>query len=52
MVTATLVSAGFEAYVVGGSVRDLVLGKEPKDYDVTTKSSPQVTTPTVPKVFS
>ena len=30
-VTNTLREAGFEAYLVGGCVRDLVLGKEPKD---------------------
>ncbi len=33
--------AGYEAYVVGGSVRDLVIGREPKDYDVTTNATPE-----------
>ena len=33
--------AGFEAYVVGGSVRDLVIGRDPKDYDLTTNATPQ-----------
>ena len=28
-----------ELYLVGGSVRDLLLGKEPKDYDLTTNAS-------------
>ena len=51
MVTATLVSAGFEAYVVGGSVRDLVLGKEPKDYDVTTNATPEEIITLFPKTF-
>jgi poly(A) polymerase/tRNA nucleotidyltransferase (CCA-adding enzyme) len=36
-----LQSAGFEAFVVGGSVRDLLLGKEPKDWDVTTNATPE-----------
>ncbi len=31
--------AGFEAYLVGGAVRDLLSGKEPKDYDVCTSAS-------------
>jgi len=35
-----LTKAGFEAYVVGGAVRDLLLGKEPKDYDVATNARP------------
>ncbi len=32
---------GFEAYAVGGCVRDLILGKKPKDWDVTTNASPE-----------
>ncbi|MGH9325974.1 MAG: CCA tRNA nucleotidyltransferase [Terriglobia bacterium] len=31
---------GFEAYLVGGCVRDLVMGREPKDYDVATDARP------------
>ncbi len=31
----------FEAYIVGGSVRDLLLGKVPKDYDVATDATPE-----------
>ncbi len=31
---------GFEAYFVGGCVRDLVMGREPKDYDVATDATP------------
>ena len=34
-------AAGFEAYVVGGAVRDLLLGIEPGDYDVTTNARPE-----------
>jgi tRNA nucleotidyltransferase (CCA-adding enzyme) len=32
---------GFEAYAVGGCVRDLVLGREPEDWDITTSAKPQ-----------
>lgn len=33
--------AGFEAYLVGGCVRDLLLGYEPKDFDVSTNATPE-----------
>ncbi len=36
----TLFYAGFEAYVVGGCVRDSVLGKQPDDWDITTNALP------------
>ncbi len=36
-----LQQAGFDGYLVGGCVRDLILGKEPKDFDVTTDASPE-----------
>ena len=36
----TLQSAGYEAYAVGGCVRDCMLGREPKDWDVTTSADP------------
>lgn len=36
----TLEAAGFEAYLVGGCVRDLLLGKTPKDWDFTTNAHP------------
>ncbi|AFJ48282.1 poly(A) polymerase [Shimwellia blattae DSM 4481 = NBRC 105725] len=32
--------SGYEAYLVGGGVRDLLLGKKPKDFDVTTNATP------------
>ena len=32
---------GFEAYTVGGCVRDLLLGREPKDWDITTNAKPE-----------
>jgi poly(A) polymerase len=34
-------SSGYEAYLVGGCVRDLLLGLEPKDFDVATNASPE-----------
>ena len=37
----TLVNAGFEAYVVGGCVRDSILGREPEDWDITTSAKPE-----------
>ena len=36
-----LVSQGFEAYIVGGAVRDLLLGHQPKDYDIATIATPE-----------
>ena len=36
----TLQEAGYEAYIVGGCVRDAVLGKEPDDWDITTSAKP------------
>jgi poly(A) polymerase/tRNA nucleotidyltransferase (CCA-adding enzyme) len=36
-----LEEAHFEAFVVGGSVRDLIQGKEPKDWDITTNALPE-----------
>jgi poly(A) polymerase len=40
-VVETLLKAGYEAYLVGGCVRDLVLGIEPKDFDVATNAHPE-----------
>ena len=40
-VTEGLEKAGFEAWIVGGCVRDLLLGRTPKDWDVTTNASPE-----------
>ena len=34
-------AAGYEAYVVGGAVRDMLLGIEPGDYDITTNAHPE-----------
>jgi tRNA nucleotidyltransferase (CCA-adding enzyme) len=37
----TFEKAGFEAWIVGGCVRDLILGRKPKDWDITTNASPE-----------
>ncbi len=36
-----LQGAGFDAYLVGGGVRDLLLGKHPKDFDIATNATPE-----------
>ena len=40
-VLKTLENAGFEAYIVGGAVRDCIMGKIPTDYDITTNALPR-----------
>jgi poly(A) polymerase len=35
-----LKAAGYETYIVGGAVRDLILGKKPKDFDIASEASP------------
>ena len=40
-VVRTLQERGFEAYIVGGAVRDLLLGLRPKDFDVATNATPE-----------
>jgi poly(A) polymerase len=40
-VVRNLQDAGFEAYIVGGAVRDLLLGLRPKDFDVATNATPE-----------
>jgi len=35
-----LKSAGYDSYIVGGAVRDLILGKKPKDFDIVSSASP------------
>jgi tRNA nucleotidyltransferase/poly(A) polymerase len=39
-IAANLREHGFQAWLVGGSVRDLLLGREPKDYDIATDARP------------
>ena len=40
-VVSTLTEGGFEAYIVGGAVRDLLVGLRPKDFDVATNATPE-----------
>ena len=40
-VASALRKNGFEAYFIGGCVRDLFIGQEPKDWDITTNASPE-----------
>jgi putative nucleotidyltransferase with HDIG domain len=45
-------SAGYEAYLAGGCVRDLLLGREPEDYDVATSATPDVVLEMFPRTFA
>jgi poly(A) polymerase/tRNA nucleotidyltransferase (CCA-adding enzyme) len=47
----TLEKAGFQAYLVGGCTRDLLLGRNPKDWDITTDARPENIIPLFPKTF-
>ena len=48
----TLRSAGHEAYLAGGCVRDLLLGREPQDYDVATSATPDIVLDMFPRTFA
>ncbi|MCH8748410.1 HDIG domain-containing protein [Patescibacteria group bacterium] len=48
---ATLVTAGYEAFAVGGCVRDLLLRREPRDWDVNTNAKPDEIQSLFPKTF-
>ena len=50
-ISDTLEKAGYEAYLVGGCVRDLVVGKEPKDWDITTNAHPDQIMALFPESF-
>jgi len=50
-VTETLEKAGFEAYLVGGCVRDMLINRKPKDWDVTTNATPEVIVSLFPNTF-
>jgi tRNA nucleotidyltransferase (CCA-adding enzyme) len=41
LIINTLINNGYESYVVGGCVRDSILKKKPKDWDITTKAKPE-----------
>ena len=40
-ITEKIEKRGFEAYIVGGCVRDFLLDKSPKDWDITTNAEPE-----------
>jgi poly(A) polymerase len=48
----TLRNAGYEAYLAGGCVRDLLLGREPEDFDVATSATPDVVLQMFPRTFA
>lgn len=50
-VSAKLIAGGFEAYIVGGCVRDLIIGRVPKDWDLTTNATPEQIIPLFEKTF-
>jgi poly(A) polymerase len=51
-VLGKLRAAGYEAYLAGGCVRDLLLGREPTDYDVATSATPDVVLGLFPRTFA
>lgn len=51
MVLAVLQNAEFEAFLVGGCVRDLIMGNKPKDFDITTNATPEQIIALFPKTF-
>lgn len=50
-IVKTLVEREFEAYIVGGCVRDLLQGEKPKDWDVTTSAKPEEIQEVFPESF-
>ena len=50
-ISDVLETAGFEAYLVGGCVRDLVANREPKDWDITTNAHPDQIQALFPESF-
>jgi putative nucleotidyltransferase with HDIG domain len=51
-IVQTLRQRGFKAFLVGGCVRDLLLGREPKDYDVATSATPQQVMSIFPETYA
>lgn len=45
-------AAGFEAYLAGGCVRDLLLGREPSDFDVATSATPNIVLDLFPRTYA
>ena len=50
-IIATLQDHGYEAYAVGGCIRDSLLGREPGDWDITTSAMPEETKALFHKTF-
>src|SRR5881628_643775 len=50
-VTQRLQRAGFKAFIVGGAVRDLLLGITPKDFDIATDATPEDVKPLFRRAF-
>jgi poly(A) polymerase len=51
-IVQTLRQRGFQAYLVGGCVRDLLLEREPKDYDVATNATPRQVMEIFPETYA
>ena len=51
-IAAKLRASGHEAYLAGGCVRDLLLGREPVDYDIATSATPDVVLNLFPRTFA
>ena len=51
-IIAALREAGHQAYLAGGCVRDLLLGREPHDYDVATSATPEIVLDLFPRTFA
>ena len=51
-IVQTLRQSGFQAYLVGGCVRDLLLQREPKDYDVATDATPEQVMRIFPQTYA
>src|SRR5579864_6628800 len=51
-IVQTLRQRGFQAYLVGGCVRDLLLGREPKDYDVAADATPAQVMDIFPETYA
>src|SRR5579862_81724 len=51
-IVSTLRERGHEAYLVGGCVRDLLLGREPADYDVATDATPDEVMRIFPETYA
>lgn len=50
-ITTKLEENGFEAFLVGGCVRDMILNREPKDWDITTNATPEQIISIFPNTF-